>query len=588
MVVERVHTLVVHDPYYPLAPSLVVAADNDVYGTTGWDIFKVDAAGAFNIVHSLSSAEGPVQLRSLVVGNDGALYGLTEESTFFRLDAQGNMTKTVLSLPSRRLAFPMARSSDGVFYASLQIAFVGEAQSFAGGVVRIASDGVFIPVGGGNLAQPMTIGADGALYGPRAGDGTLGHILRWDTSGQVSEIHTFSSFEEYYPTSFTLAPNGLLYAVNPFSSGGHDGFIYTFDTTGSVSMVHRFDYSPDGSFPTALTLGADGAFYGMTKWGGIGGWGTVFRLGSDGTFSTLRAFDSTNGDADFPLIAARSGALYGATIGGIGGALVRVTPPSTVDSFPLLSDPNLSPVSALVQGGDCALYGVGEDWAPNPPEYFVYRAFEAGQLCQRIDFAALPDRTLGEPPFELGASSSSTLPVSFSASGSCTVKDQQLTLAGRGVCTITASQPGDGRFGPADEVSQSFDVRFDFSGFLPPVTDPPTVNRVKAGRTVPIRFRLGGDAGRDVLAAGSPRVRPVDCDASAPVNDVAGGFWAGSNRLLHSPRTRAYTYLWKTEKSWAGACQELSLELVDGSVHRAVFRFERPHGPTWEARENRD
>ena len=41
----------------------------------------------------------------------------------------------------------------------------------------------------------------------------------------------------------------------------------------------------------------------------------------------------------------------------------------------------------------------------------------------------------------------------------------------------------------------------------------------------------------------------------------------------------AYTYLWKTEKSWAGTCQELSLELVDGSVHRAVFRFERPHGP---------
>jgi hypothetical protein len=71
-------------------------------------------------------------------------------------------------------------------------------------------------------------------------------------------------------------------------------------------------------------------------------------------------------------------------------------------------------------------------------------------------------------------------------------------------------------------------------------------------------------------------VRPVACEAKAPVNDVEGLIGVRGGVLLHRPRTRSYTYLWKTDPRWAGTCQELSLELSDGSVHRATFRFERP------------
>jgi hypothetical protein len=103
------------------------------------------------------------------------------------------------------------------------------------------------------------------------------------------------------------------------------------------------------------------------------------------------------------------------------------------------------------------------------------------------------------------------------------------------------------------------------------------VNGVKAGRTVPIRFSLGGDQGRDVLAEGSPSVRPVPCDATAPVNDIPGVGTRRSGSLRYAPKRDRYTYLWKTHKSWAGSCRELALELVDGSVHRASFRFgDRP------------
>ncbi|HTO46109.1 MAG TPA: PxKF domain-containing protein [Burkholderiales bacterium] len=575
-------------------PTLVVGGDGNVYGTAGTQIFKIDAAGTYTVVYTVTPSGAAIWQNTLVKGNDGALYGLvggnptlTPNPLLLRLDMQGMVTQTSIALPSSGSAFKLVKSSDGAFYSSLGDRFVGEIRVSYGAVARITSNGSFTMVGGSLYtahAEPMAIGGDGALYGARSDrynfPGKLGGLIRWDTAGQATMIHEFTStdeYDEYYPTAMTLAPDGLLYAVS-----GYPGTIFRFDSSGNIAVMHHFDYYTDGVSPTTLTIGSDGALYGGTREGGPLNDGTVFRLATDGNFSTLLLYDFSNGSGtDFDFVAAQNGALYTMSA----NQLIRITPPSTIDSFAALTQGWAD--GPLVQGSDCGLYGVGFEYVNNSAEFFVYRAFEAGQLCQRIDFAALPDRTLGEPPFGLGASSSSTLPVSFSASGSCTVKDEQVTLAGGGVCTITASQPGDARFRPADEVSQSFDVRFDFTGFLPPVTDPPAVNRVKAGRTVPIRFRLGGDAGRDVLAAGSPRVRPVDCDASAPVNDVAGGFWAGPNRLLHFPRTRAYTYLWKTEKSWAGTCQELSLELVDGSVHRAVFRFERPRRPARKAGEKK-
>jgi hypothetical protein len=85
--------------------------------------------------------------------------------------------------------------------------------------------------------------------------------------------------------------------------------------------------------------------------------------------------------------------------------------------------------------------------------------------------------------------------------------------------------------------------------------------------------RLVREQGRSV-ADGSPSVRPVPCDATAPVNDIAAVVTRRSSSLRYAPKRDRYTVLWKTDKNWAGTCQELALELIDGSVHRATFRFE--------------
>ena len=58
-------------------------------------------------------------------------------------------------------------------------------------------------------------------------------------------------------------------------------------------------------------------------------------------------------------------------------------------------------------------------------------------LAQTITFAALPDKTLGAPPFAISATATSGLPVTFGSStpGVCTVTSNTVTLAAAGTCT---------------------------------------------------------------------------------------------------------------------------------------------------------
>jgi hypothetical protein len=77
---------------------------------------------------------------------------------------------------------------------------------------------------------------------------------------------------------------------------------------------------------------------------------------------------------------------------------------------------------------------------------------------QIIAFGTLPDRVLGQPPFMVSATASSSLPVAFGAAGSCTIAGNMVTLTAIGTCSITASQPGSDAWKPAPSVTQSFQV----------------------------------------------------------------------------------------------------------------------------------
>ena len=77
---------------------------------------------------------------------------------------------------------------------------------------------------------------------------------------------------------------------------------------------------------------------------------------------------------------------------------------------------------------------------------------------QTITFGPLANKTFGDPDFNVSATASSGLPVSFSASGDCTVTGTSVHLTAVGSCTITASQAGNADYLPAPAVQQSFTI----------------------------------------------------------------------------------------------------------------------------------
>jgi hypothetical protein len=114
---------------------------------------------------------------------------------------------------------------------------------------------------------------------------------------------------------------------------------------------------------------------------------------------------------------------------------------------------------------------------------------------------------------------------------------------------------------------------FSFSGFFPPLDNPPTVNLLKAGQAVPVQFSLGGDQGLTIFAADSPTSQPVNCQDGTAENLIEPTVTAGGSGLSYDPDTDTYTYVWKTQKAWAGTCRQLVVTLTDGTEHLATFEF---------------
>jgi hypothetical protein len=114
---------------------------------------------------------------------------------------------------------------------------------------------------------------------------------------------------------------------------------------------------------------------------------------------------------------------------------------------------------------------------------------------------------------------------------------------------------------------------YTFTGFFSPVNNLPTVNAVNAGRAIPVKFSLGGDQGLDIFEAGYPKSQQIACDSTASVDGIEETVTAGGSSLSYDSASDQYTYVWKTDKAWAGTCRQLVLKLDDGSSHRANFKL---------------
>ena len=134
----------------------------------------------------------------------------------------------------------------------------------------------------------------------------------------------------------------------------------------------------------------------------------------------------------------------------------------------------------------------------------------SGLTAQTITFASIANVALGTPDFRISATASSSLPVTFTAKGNCTVTPSSagfglVHLTAKGTCTITASQAGDATHAAAPAISRSFTI----SAFS---TGKATGSGLKTGNGGTASFAI--DGGKKLTGTLSWHRRKVQFDAA--------------------------------------------------------------------------
>ena len=136
--------------------------------------------------------------------------------------------------------------------------------------------------------------------------------------------------------------------------------------------------------------------------------------------------------------------------------------------------------------------------------------------------------------------------------------------------------------GNTGSASVTYNVVYNASGLFRPISDSwknsetasTTLNRVKAGSSVPVKFSLGGFAG---LLQSQLQVKSVQIvgPPNANIDPITATEVAtpGSSGLSYDSSTDQYNYVWKTDKAWAGQQRQLIVILNDGTTFRANFDF---------------
>jgi hypothetical protein len=224
------------------------------------------------------------------------------------------------------------------------------------------------------------------------------------------------------------------------------------------------------------------------------------------------------------------------------------------------------------------------------------------RATQTIDFAPLAGRPPTAPDFDVSATASSGLPVTFTAAGECTITGRTVHVTGLGTCTITAAQAGDGVWKPAASVERTFAIH------LPVVTvDAPAVqysdssrvtvsatdaasqgsalNAVATGLPAGLSFVLDSTSAAGVLPGlrtwavrGLATVAPGSYPVSVTVTNDEGGVVTTEFPLVVAPEAAAATYTGDTIADTTGTIV-LSAVVRDspdgepGDIRKATVTF---------------
>jgi len=479
-------------------------------GTNGEGaLFSMSRDGLdYSILVNFGGTNGAGPGASLMEGTDGRLYGLTPDGgnyrfgVLFSVNKNGTDYSVLQHFNNLNGQFPSASlilGDDGKVYGMTQAGGVhGRGVIFSsnldGSGYTVLQN--FNEANGVNVQGDLLEASDGKLYGMAAGGGTgqggVVFSLTKDGTG-YSILHHFQTSTGRIPFGNLIeCTDGKLYGMTS-SGGSNAGVIFSMTKDGSTYTVLRnFTTSTGGSPHGSLIEASDGRLYGMTTTGGTSTGGTIFSIAKDGTaYTVLQNFTPSTGINPYGnLVEASNGNLYGTLYLGNGGkgAIFSIAKDGTnfANTKFFQGSDGANPRGSLIEGPGGKLYGMTQGGGSHGAgvvfslstdgsnQYTVLRSFNKidglnplGSLLlvspvqqpQTLTFSPLAPKTYGAP-FALTASSSSGLPVTYVSSNPlvATITGNTVTMVGVGTTTITASQPGNPYYLPAEDVAQTLTV----------------------------------------------------------------------------------------------------------------------------------
>jgi sugar lactone lactonase YvrE len=260
--------------------------------------------------------------------------------------------------------------------------------------------------------------------------------------------------------------------------------------------------------------------------------------------------------------------------------------PMTVECHTTFTDPGATATDACA--GSVAVNSSGTVDANTPGTYEIhYTASDGSHTASATRVVNVVDTT--PPSISCPSDIVVTLPPNSSATSMAVSYPAVTATDGCSSSVSVVSSPPSGSVFPVgtttvnatandgngNTASCSFHVtvQYNFAGFFQPISNPPVFNVVNAGRAIPVKFSLSGNKGLNIFAPGSPSSGPVACNSSDEASVLMETVTAGGSSLSYDAGSDQYVYVWKTDSSWAGTCRQLVVQLKDGSIHRANFKF---------------
>ncbi len=282
----------------------------------------------------------------------------------------------------------------------------------------------------------------------------------------------------------------------------------------------------------------------------------------------IETFDVTVRDTTAPALAAKSNVSAEAT--SAQGASVTYAAPAATDAVDASVDVNCTPASdsTFALGTTAVACTATDDAGNSSSSQFNVTVVDTTAPAltlpadQRLDATSVN----GAPATYTGSAQdavSGTLPVTCNpASGS--------TFA---IGTTSVNCSATDAAGNTATGSFSIKVQRTLKGFYQPVDMWRTLNTVKNGATVPLKFEVfaGGTelTSTDIIKPIS--VRSMDCNTLAASDEIEVTT-SGSTSLRYDSTSGQYIYNWQTPKQ-AGTCYLVTVTTVDGAQQNAQFKL---------------